>query len=108
MKHLLNNLSEDEKNSIREQHSRRKTLVKEFFDYGDNNQGYFKKMAEQLSKVMMLSISVIGREKTIQLLNDVSEMLSMAENTSDPNRTSDYDYSIVDLKSSIEEYLNEN
>lgn len=52
----------------------------------------------------MISISVIGREKTSELLRNASEMISQAENTTPPN-SAGYDYSIVDLKSDIEDYL---
>jgi hypothetical protein len=110
MKHILNNLSEKEKQTIREQHSRQKR-ISEFFEDGrtwlDDNKIYTKKTAEQLSKAIMVSISVIGREKTSELLRNASEMISQAENTTPRNSASYDDYRIVDLKSSIEDYLNE-
>ena len=107
MKHILNNLSEKEKKSILEQHKRQKR-INEFFEDGrtwsDNKKVYYEKTAEQLSKSIMISISVIGREKTSELLRNASEMISQAENTTPPN-SAGYDYSIVDLKSDIEDYL---
>jgi hypothetical protein len=109
MKHILNNLSDEEKKSILEQHSRQ-NRISEFFDtnrtFKDDAKYANTKLSKDLSKVIMTLISFNGREKTSELLRAASEMILQSENPGNPNN-SDYDYRSLDLTSDIENYLNE-
>jgi hypothetical protein len=81
--------------------------LKEFFDYEDNrgkNFGYFDKMSSQLGKFVMTSVSIIGREKTAELLSSVAEMINYANND---DTSSQSDYRQLDITSDIMDYLSE-
>lgn len=81
--------------------------LKEFFNYEDNrgkNFGYFDKMSSQLGKFVMTSVSIIGREKTAELLSSVAEMINYANND---DTSSQSDYRQLDITSDIMDYLSE-
>jgi hypothetical protein len=89
---------------IREEKSKK---LKEFFDYEDNrgkNFGYFNKMSSQLGKFVMTSVSIIGREKTAELLSSVAEMINYANNDDTSIQS---DYRQLDITSDIMDYLSE-
>jgi hypothetical protein len=112
MKHLLNNLTEQEKTAIREQHTGgmkvitenfskltnsklgdSKPLVKEFFDNSDNepnlvgvgNPSYEKHWKLHLGKLLMTGISNFGRKNVAKRLRDIAD-------TIDGNSESDFSY----------------
>jgi len=81
--------------------------LKEYFNYEDNrgkNFGYFDKMSSQLGKFVMTSVSIIGREKTAELLSSVAEMINYANND---DTSSQSDYRQLDITSDIMDYLSE-